>query len=286
MKERTTKYLQNKYPKAVILSQEFPLKNQFTQATEKIIYGHIAVDPDTAVKHRLLAIPELGKIGETASIAQNLNAIFDVFAGLYIGMGNDLNPTGTSVDSFTMPYAPKILLYTDGLKISMQSLISEFQDMGHQIEVVDESSMYNSIFISYGGPDQEAATILNRDLKAVGVSTWFFPEDSIPGQKLHRMMHEGVNKHDKVLLICSRESLTRNGVLNEIERVLEREAKEGGADILIPVTLDDYIFNEWNPERADIAEQLKTRVIINVDPTSDNYGQAIEKLVKSLKSSG
>lgn len=100
------------------------------------------------------------------------------------------------------------------------------------------------------------------------------------------MMHEGVNKHDKVLLICSRESLTRNGVLNEIERVLEREAKEGGADILIPVTLDDYIFNEWNPERADIAEQLKTRVIINVDPTSDNYGQAIEKLVKSLKSSG
>nr|WP_301952778.1 toll/interleukin-1 receptor domain-containing protein [Aeromonas hydrophila] len=146
--------------------------------------------------------------------------------------------------------------------------------------------MYNSIFISYGGPDQEAATILNRDLKAVGVSTWFFPEDSIPGQKLHRMMHEGVNKHDKVLLICSRESLTRNGVLNEIERVLEREAKEGGADILIPVTLDDYIFNEWNPERADIAEQLKTRVIINVDPTSDNYGQAIEKLVKSLKSSG
>ncbi|MCS0539975.1 toll/interleukin-1 receptor domain-containing protein [Aeromonas veronii] len=215
-----------------------------------------------------------------------MNAIFDVFAGLYIGIGNDLNPTGTFVDSFTMPYAPKILLYTDGLKISMQSLISEFQDMGHQIEVVDESSMYNSIFISYGGPDQEAATILNRDLKAVGVSTWFFPEDSIPGQKLHRMMHEGVNKHDKVLLICSRESLTRNGVLNEIERVLEREAKEGGADILIPVTLDDYIFNEWNPERADIAEQLKTRVIINVDPTSDNYGQAIEKLVKSLKSSG
>ncbi|KIO36759.1 toll/interleukin-1 receptor domain-containing protein [Shewanella sp. cp20] len=284
MKERTTKYLQEKYPRAVVLSQDFPLKNQFTQATEKVIYGHVAIDPDTGVKHRLLAIPDLGNLGEVASVAQNLKAIFDVFAGLYIGMGNNLNPTGSSVDSVTMPYAPKILLYTNGLKVPIQSLISEFQNMGHQIDVVDESSMYQSIFISYGGPDEEAAGTLNKALKSVGVSTWFFPDDSIPGQKLHRMMHDGVNKHDKVLLVCSKDSLTRNGVLNEIERVLEREAKEGGSDILIPVTLDDYIFTEWNPERTDIADQIKARVIINVDPESENYKQDIDKLVKSLKS--
>ncbi|MFA0690966.1 toll/interleukin-1 receptor domain-containing protein [Vibrio splendidus] len=284
MKERTTKYLQEKYPRAVVLSQDFPLKNQFTQATEKVIYGHIAVDPDSGVKHRLLAIPDLGNLGEAASVAQNLKAIFDVFAGLYIGMGNDLNPTGSSVDSITMPFAPKILIYTNGLKVPMQLLISEFQNMGHQIEVVDESSMYQSIFVSYGGPDEAAAGTLNKALKSVGVSTWFFPDDSIPGQKLHRMMHDGVNKHDKVLLVCSKDSLTRNGVLNEIERVLEREAKEGGSDILIPVTLDDYIFTEWNPERTDIADQIKARVIINVDPESENYKQDIDKLVKSLKS--
>lgn len=284
MKERTTKYLQEKYPRAVVLSQDFPLQNQFTQATEKVIYGHVAVDPDTGVKHRLLAIPDLGNLGEVASLAQNLKAIFDVFAGLYIGMGNNLSPTGSSVDSVTMPFAPKILIYTNGLKVPIQSLISEFQNMGHQIEVIDESSMYKSIFISYGGPDEEAAGTLNKALKSVGVSTWFFPDDSIPGQKLHRMMHDGVNKHDKVLLVCSKDSLTRSGVLNEIERVLEREAKEGGSDILIPVTLDDYIFAEWNPERTDIAEQIKARVIINVDPESDNYKQDIDKLVKSLKS--
>jgi len=284
VKERTTKYLQEKYPRAVVLSQDFPLKNQFTQATEKVIYGHVAVDPDTGVKHRLLAIPDLGNLGEAASVAQNLKAIFDVFAGLHIGMGNDLNPTGSSVDSITMPFTPKILIYTNGLKVPMQLLISEFQNMGHQIEVVDESSMYQSIFVSYGGPDEEAAGTLNKALKSVGVSTWFFPDDSIPGQKLHRMMHDGVNKHDKVLLVCSKDSLTRNGVLNEIERVLEREAKEGGSDILIPVTLDNYIFTEWNPERTDIADQIKARVIINVDPESDNYKKGIDKLVKSLKS--
>lgn len=283
MKERTIKYLKEKYPNAVVLSQDFPLQNRFTQDTEKVIYGHIAIDPDTGVKHRLLAIPDLSNLDEVAFVAQNLKAIFDVFAGRYISMGNNLNPTGSPVDSVTMPFAPKIFIYTNGLKVPTQSLISEFQNMGHQIEVVDESSMYQSIFISYGGPDQEAVGTLNKALKRVGVSTWFFPDDSIPGQKLHRMMHEGVNKHDKVLLVCSKNSLTRNGVLNEIERVFEREAKEGGSDILIPVTLDDYIFTKWNPGRTDIADQIKARVIINVDPESDNYKQNIDKLVKNLK---
>ncbi|HAS8529054.1 TPA: toll/interleukin-1 receptor domain-containing protein [Vibrio vulnificus] len=144
--------------------------------------------------------------------------------------------------------------------------------------------MYKSIFISYGGPDEDSVSMLNKKLKTVGVTTWFFPNDSIPGQKLHRMMHEGVNKHDKVLLVCSKCSLTRAGVLNEIERVLEREAKEGGSDILIPVTLDQYVFDGWKPDRTDIADQLKSRVIINVDPTDDNYDLSIEKLVKALKS--
>lgn len=283
MKERTTKYLQAKYPKAIVMSQDIPLSNQVTKETEKVLFGHVAIDPETGVKHRLLAIPEFGKIGESVSIAHNIDEIFGVFSGLYVGMGNDLNPTGSSVDTMSMPFSPKIVLYTDGLKMPIQQLISEFQSFGHQVEVVDESSMYKSIFISYGGPDEEATSELNKKLKSVGVTTWFFPDDSIPGQKLHRMMHDGVNQHDKVLLVCSKSSLTRNGVLNEIERVLEREAKEGGADILIPVTLDDYIFEKWSPERKDIAEQLKSRVIIKVDPKSDNYDLSIEKLVKSLK---
>ena len=84
------------------------------------------------------------------------------------------------------------------------------------------------------------------------------------------MMHDGVNNHDRVLLVCSEESLTRVGVLNEIERVLEREAKEGGSEVLIPITLDDYVYGDWAPDRKDIADQIRSRVITKYTKESDS----------------
>lgn len=75
------------------------------------------------------------------------------------------------------------------------------------------------------------------------------------------MMHDHINNHDRVLLLCSKAALSRLGVLNEIERVLEREAKEGGNEILIPVTIDDYVYGDWAPKHSDLAAQLRTRVI-------------------------
>jgi hypothetical protein len=83
----------------------------------------------------------------------------------------------------------------------------------------------------------------------------------LPGQKLHRVMHEQINNHDRVLLVCSEHSLSRLGVLNEIERVLEREAREGGKEILIPITLDDHVYQDWAQDRPDLAQQIRSRVI-------------------------
>ncbi|UUZ63345.1 hypothetical protein LP417_27845 [Polaromonas sp. P1-6] len=55
-----------------------------------------------------------------------------------------------------------------------------------------------------------------------------------------------------------------SGATSEIERVLEREAKEGGADILIPVSLDDFVYGDWAPAREDIAAQVRSRVITRI----------------------
>jgi hypothetical protein len=284
MKERSSKYLQRQHPRAIVASHDIPLTNLATKQVEKVMYGHLAIEPDIGVKYRLLAVPELGGIGETASIAQNIDVIFSEMSSVIMDISNSINPTRSSINTAKLPLSPKVRLYTDSLKIPAKQIINEFEYFGLQVEVIDESDMYKSTFISYGGPDEESVSKLNSKLKAYGVSTWFFPDDSIPGQKLHRMMHEGVNKHDKVLLVCSKSSLTRVGVLNEIERVLEREAKEGGSDILIPVTLDRFIFNEWKPERSDIADQLMSRVIINANPETDGYEKQIEKLICALRS--
>jgi hypothetical protein len=144
---------------------------------------------------------------------------------------------------------------------------------------------HQSVFVSYGGPDEEFATRLVHELTKKGVKTWFFPRDALPGEKLHREMFRGVNQHDRILLICSRSSLNRSGVLNEIERVLEREAREGGTTRLLPISLDDYVYSEWAPDRPDLAGQVRSRVICNFQEAAGagwTFHEKIDQLVRAL----
>ena len=152
--------------------------------------------------------------------------------------------------------------------------------------MIDEQQLHSTVFISYGGPDEEFAGKINERLKQNGVKTWFFPTDALPGDKLHRAMSNGVVDHDRVLLICSKSSLKRSGVLNEIERVLEREAREGGSSILIPITVDDFVFSDWAPNRPDISRQVQSRVIgifTNAEENESDFNTQFDKLLITLK---
>ncbi len=153
------------------------------------------------------------------------------------------------------------------------------------VDIVIEGDMYQTVFISYGGTDSKAASRINSALKGKGVKTWYFPVDAQPGQKLHRVMHEGVNTHDKVLLICSKAALSRPGVLNELERVLEREAREGGSSVLIPITLDKHVYGDWAPSNPDVADQVRSRVITEFPARTKGQGfeVALDALLKAIQ---
>ncbi len=56
------------------------------------------------------------------------------------------------------------------------------------------------------------------------------------------------------VLVCSKDSLARGGVLNEIEEALRRGAKLKGEMLVIPIDLDGYIFSGWNPPRSGDCE--------------------------------
>jgi DNA-binding response OmpR family regulator len=142
-----------------------------------------------------------------------------------------------------------------------------------------------SVFISYGGPDEGFATRLNSALQKRGVSTFLFCEDATPGEKVHRVVHEGINRQDHVVLVCSRKSLDRPGVLNEIEVTLQREAREGGRSILIPITLDDYVFTGWTPPRPDLGDAIRDRVVADFSAASSDpeaFGKAVDLLLDAL----
>jgi hypothetical protein len=147
------------------------------------------------------------------------------------------------------------------------------------------ANIMQSTFISYGHPDEAFARRLHEELQRHGVRTFFFPEHAEPGERIHRVMRKGVNQFDRVILICSRQSLDRPGVLNEIEEVLAREARDGGASYLIPVRLDDYVFSGWSPPQAGVAQALRDRVVANfelADRDQQRFEQAIEKLLAVL----
>ena len=147
------------------------------------------------------------------------------------------------------------------------------------------SPAYRSVFLSYGGPDESVARAVYDALLEKGLKVFFFPESAVPGQRLHRTMSEGIGAYDRVVLLCSRDSLGRPGVLNEIEQVLTKEAFEGGTELLIPVTLDDFVFGEWEPMRSDLARQVRSRVIAdfrNATPRSGAFVAAINRILNAL----
>lgn len=149
--------------------------------------------------------------------------------------------------------------------------------------------MAQSVFISYGGLDVDFVTQLNDAIEKAGIQTWFFEKHAKFGDLLHRVMREGVNKHDRTLLVCSKFSLTRSGVMNEIEELLRREAREGGGSRLIPIALDDYIYSGAPPDpssnlgavRAHVVAKFFDDVTGRYDPTT--FDENVKRIVAVLR---
>jgi hypothetical protein len=140
--------------------------------------------------------------------------------------------------------------------------------------------LMRSTFISYGGPDGTFAWRLRDDLARNGVRTFFFATDAVPGKRLHDVMREGVNKYDRVVVICSKASLSRPGVKNEIRETLAREAKAGGEALLIPIALDDFIFRS----RSEVAAILRERVVADFrESDSCDYEESLLRLLAALR---
>jgi transcriptional regulator with XRE-family HTH domain len=152
-----------------------------------------------------------------------------------------------------------------------------------------EQDTFQSVFISYGGPDENFARLLHDSLTARGVKAFFYPESALPGKRLHRTMVEAIYEYDRVLLLCSKSSLHRPGVLNEIEQILQREASEGGEELLIPLVLDDFLFVGWQPSRIDLRAQVTSRVVsdfrgaLEAGPAFD---ARLNHLLRAIKTSG
>jgi uncharacterized protein YjbI with pentapeptide repeats len=111
---------------------------------------------------------------------------------------------------------------------------------------------FYSCFLSHADPDYELADRLRTDLIANDVSCWHYRHDMQGGKFWRTQVQTAIKLHDKLVLICSENSVLRQNVVDEIIAAMERE-RETGEQKLFPIRLDDFILSRDMLEIADAA---------------------------------
>ena len=152
--------------------------------------------------------------------------------------------------------------------------------------LVGKAIDYYTCFISFTEADDAFSERLYNDLQGRGVRCWRWKEDAKWGKTLMRSIDEAVRAYDKLVVICSEQSLKAPAVIREIERALQKEddlARLGkDNEVLFPIRLDDYIFTGWNHHRkADVLS--KNIGDFREWEKSDTYRKKLDRLIRDLK---
>ena len=151
--------------------------------------------------------------------------------------------------------------------------------------IIEENPIqFYSCFISFSSANNVFTAKLYDDLTAKGVSCWKYDESAVWGRSTWGNIDRAIKHYDKLIVICSEESLNSRAVLREISRALEKEAArtKAGArdtDVLFPITIDNYLYDEWEHEyKADVLEK-----VVGDFRVTERYDENVERLVAALQ---
>lgn len=152
-----------------------------------------------------------------------------------------------------------------------------------------QSIEFYSCFISYSHADQRFARLLHDKLQSRGVRCWLDEHQLLPGDKLYSEVDRGIRLWDKVLLCCSKDSLTSWWVDNEIKIAFDKEQllwRERGEEVLalIPLNLDGYLFSgSW---KSGMSTEIKARLaaeFVGWENENLRFQQQFDRLVRALQ---
>ena len=123
------------------------------------------------------------------------------------------------------------------------------------------------------------------------MNCWFDEKQIFPGDTILDLVDRGIKIWDKLLLVCSENSLSRRTgwwVEQEIERALAKErALRPLGEIgftLVPITIDNYVFEKWDSRfKASVVD--KHVGDFRQWKNSDEYVVAFERLRMALDTS-
>ncbi len=175
------------------------------------------------------------------------------------------------------PNIPKEFLSKIGFTDSQIEFLPDF--------IMDEGIQLYPVFLSHASENKFFCGPLYEKLRNKGVKVWYDEKKIKPGDFIREEIHRGISLYDKMILICSKESLSSWWVEQEIDRYEEKERaywKQHGEKIslIIPITIDDEVFTSNNA----VAPNLRKRNIADFRNWKDENAnkKAFEKLLAAL----
>lgn len=169
--------------------------------------------------------------------------------------------------------------------------LSDFE-IEHSKAIATNPIDFFSAFISYSSKDDRFAVKLHDALQAKGIRCWLDKHEILPGDNLTKRINEGIRLWDKVLLCCSRNSMTPSTgwwVTDEIRRALQKERqlqKERNTETLavIPLNLDGFLFDsECTHEHAPTLIERHAAKFIGWDTDEKVFDEQLARVVKALR---
>lgn len=164
-----------------------------------ILKGHIKLRLRDTIK-RLKRIIDEGKYTKIrlVLVAGNANVL------------RRLNDYINELDAPNISFTIGLLSYSGGFEALRSTLY-------------DEPLRFHTCFISFTEADDAFSERLYNDLQANGVRCWRWKEGAQWDKTLMHSIDEAVRVYDKLIVVCSEQSLNSPPVIREIERALQKE---------------------------------------------------------------
>ena len=146
------------------------------------------------------------------------------------------------------------------------------------VPVAADADKRSLIFISHANPEDNGfATWLASKLAIAGYEVWSDVTKLIGGELIWNDIEDAVRNHAaKVVVVLSRVSQSKAGVLDEVDLAIRVERSQNMSNFVIPVRMDELPFSEI---RANLARK-------NVIDFNRNWTGGLSALLKALERDG